>query len=76
MHIQEGKKGENHTRTKEIRILGEKENEAVTLKIQTVLPERRKAELEENGEGGLEEKYLKLSNKRYQHTRYRHCRKN
>jgi hypothetical protein len=55
MHIQEGKKEGNHRTGKKIRLL-QRENEAVTLKIQPASPEMDD-EHEDNG-GRLEEKCL------------------
>ena len=62
MHIQEGKKEENHRTRNKVRLL-QRENETVTLKIQPASTEKDD-EQEDNG-GRLEEKCLKWHNKTY-----------
>jgi hypothetical protein len=60
MHIQEGKKEENHRTRKKIRLL-QRDDEAMTLKIQPSSSEKD-GECENNG-GRLEERCLEWRNK-------------
>lgn len=62
MHIQEGKKEENHRTRKKIRLL-QRDDEAITLKIQPGSSEKED-EYEDKG-GRLEEKCLKWRNKKH-----------
>jgi hypothetical protein len=72
MHIQKGKRSTLEERNNKTTC--RKENEAITLKIQPVSPERRDGRQEKAGR--LEEKCLKWNNNRDAYRRDRHYKRN